>query len=86
MDAGIVIHFLQRQIMQNHAFSDQISSGFYRIPFILKTYFLFTGVSRYMKHIPDQDQDPLNQEVILFLSLLPVLKGKMEGEKMKYNA
>lgn len=39
-----------------------------------------------MKHIPDQDQDPLNQEVILFLSLLPVLKGKMEGGQMKYKA
>lgn len=44
--------------------------------FMLKSDLLFTGVCRYMKHIPDQQQDPLYQQVILLLSLLPVLRDK----------
>lgn len=43
---------------------------------MLKSDLLLTGVRRYVKHIPDQQQDPLYQQVILLLSLLPVLKEK----------
>lgn len=43
---------------------------------MLKSDLLLTGVRRYVKHIPDQQQDPFYQQVILLLSLLPVLKEK----------
>lgn len=41
-----------------------------------------------MKHIPDQQQDPLYQQVILLLSLLPVLKHKKmkKEETLRYNS
>lgn len=41
---------------------------------ILKSDLLFIGVCRYMKHIPNQQQDPLDQQVIFLLPLLPVLR------------
>lgn len=37
------------------------------------TNLLFTGICWHMEHISDQHKDPLNQKVILFLSLFPVL-------------
>lgn len=45
----------------------------------MKTHLLLTGVCGYVKDISDQYEDPLNQKVILFLSLLPVLEGRMVG-------
>lgn len=54
------------------------------LAFVLKPDLLFTGVCRYMKHIPDQQQDPLYQQVILLLSLLPVLKDvKVSRERQE---
>lgn len=58
---------------------------------MLKSDLLFTGVCGYMKHIPDQQQDPLYQQVILLLSLLPVLRDKKmrrdrQEETHRYNS
>lgn len=55
--------------------------SFYVDKIDFKTNLLFTGVCGYMEHISDQHKDSLNQEVILFLPLLPVLKDSMVGDK-----
>lgn len=87
MDAGIIIHFLQEKhrLGKKYRWDEgqslkycNFSSASYMITlvFTLKSDLLFTWVGRYVKHISDQQQDPLYQQVILLLSLLPVLKEK----------
>lgn len=51
-----------------------LASHMVPVALTINAYLLFTGICRYMKQVPGEEKDPLNQKEILFLSLLPVLK------------